>query len=181
MNNSSKFKKPALSVLAVILSVIAIFGITSAFNTKNSYSAYTSDHPYTNLKEHSDLNQINFTIVFKTGCKHCEKAQSTIIPNLKKLKEKNIPFTVTDVNNANNNVIQFLTNKNIQQTPTILVQYKNYTIYSYTGTNPAIINTLFSKINPDTLKPFKSEKPKYSIFKNDLTHSYNKQPIQDPN
>lgn len=181
MNQAQKNKTIIVSIIAAIVAIIAIGGLMKSFNNKNSYDAFTNDHPYTNLKEHSNLDELNYTVVFKTGCKHCEQAQSTIIPNLKKLKEKNIPFTVTDVNNANNNVIQFLTNKNIQQTPTILIQYKNYTIYSYTGTNKAIINTLFSKINPDTLKPFKTEKPKYSVFKNDLTHSYNKQPVQDPN
>lgn len=180
-NSKSKLKKIIVSILAVIVVIIGIITTTKSVNSKNSYAAYTSDHPYTNLKDHSNLDKINYTIVFKTGCKHCEQARKSIIPNLKKLEMNHTPFTVTDANNANNNVVAFLNSKNIDQTPTILVQYKTYTLYSYTGTDDAIINTLFSGLNPDNMKAFKAEKPKYSIFKNQFTKNYTKQPVSDPN
>lgn len=183
MQSSSKniIIKIVLSVIILVAIVGGIIFATKSISPKNSYSAYTSTQPYVNLKKHANLDRINYMVVFKTGCKHCEQARKTIVPNLKKLEMNHIPFTVTDANNANNNVIAFLNSKNIDQTPTILVQYKNYTLYSYTGTDEAVINTLFSGINPDDMTAFKAAKPKYSVYKNQFTNTYAKQPVIDPN
>lgn len=164
---------------------IAIVAISAVFFVQNQdkgmhYNDYTSENPYQDLQDHSDLDKINYSIVYREGCQHCAKAESTITDNLRRLKKDKIPFTVTNVNNAPNNVLNYLSKRNITQTPTIIVQYKTYTLYAYTGINKTIINTLLKGINPDTSKKFTATKPKATVYKNDITKSFNKTPVNDP-
>lgn len=179
MLKNQKFYKIIVSIVVVITAGLGVFVYQN--NQKGShYNDYTSTNPYQDLKDHSNLDKINYSIIYRAGCQHCAKAESTITKNLKELKKNDIPFTVTNVNNASNAVLSFLAKRNITQTPTIIVQYKTYILYAYTGINKTIIHTLLQGINPDTSTKFKAQKPTATVYKNDITKSFNKTPINDP-
>lgn len=169
-------------VATIAIALVAISGIffVQTQNKGLHYNDYTSTNPYQDLQDHANLDKINYSIIYRAGCEHCAKAESTITENLKRLKKNKVPFTVTNVNNAPNNVLTYLSKRNITQTPTIIVQYKGYMLYAYTGINKTIINTLLSGINPDTSKKFTATKPSATVYKNDITKSFNKTPVNDP-
>lgn len=175
--------KPSNTNIKIVTAIIAIVGVclfSINMLSPNKYSDYTSDHPYEALKANDNLDKINYMVVYKQGCDHCAKAESAIVQNLKLLKKRHVPFTVTNAKDAPSNVITFLQSKNVTETPTIVVQYKKWELYSYTGTSNQIITSILSGINPDTLQTFKAEKPKTTTYKNDLTKTFEKMPVSDP-
>ena len=178
-NNDSNQTPHIKSGLLVILTV-AVIGLAFYVLSPSKYNDFTSDNPYQALKQHSNLDKLNYNVVYRAGCKHCESVEDLMTNNFKQLKKKHIPFTVTNVNNASDNVITYLQRKNITQTPTIAVQYKKYLLYVYTGTDKAIINAIFRGENPSTGKKFELKKPSATIYKNDISKSFNKVPTNDP-
>lgn len=182
-NNEQAPKKPSNTNIKIVAAIIAIIGVClfsiNVFSP-NKYNDYTTDHPYQDLKANANLDKINYMVVYRQGCSHCAKAESTIVQNLKLLKKHHIPFTVTNVKDAPQNVISFLQSKNVNETPTIVVQYKKWSLYEYTGTSKQIITSILSGINPDTLQTFKAQKPKTTTYKNDLTNTFEKMPVSDP-
>lgn len=130
----------------------------------------TNQAAITQQLKNNKVNHLTFEYYYSPTCNDCKRIEKQIVP---KLHHHQKDLTVINVNNKKTK--DYYDANEVTYTPTLIVKYHGYSLYSYAGTNMKRYQQLLAGTNPDTGKKFKLKQPAYFYINNQFTNTHSKQ------
>lgn len=174
-----KTKRFSIILIITLIAISAVFLAVFEHYHPRHYSnlnvATTTNEAFSTQISQNRQRQLNYVFVYKPGCDDCNHVESSVLPKLSHLQQQHRLLLI----NANNKrTLSYLHANAVTNTPTVLVKYHDYTIYSYSGRNINKFLTILNGQNPKTKRNFKLKMPTSTHIQNDFTHTNETEPVQ---
>lgn len=162
----------------IALIVIIFGGLIGWYTTRPAYENYTQVESLQNAKALESVaaktNELEYDVIYRPNCKDCQKIEPFMRPYLKQINKHQSLLMY----NVGHKVIKnLILSNNIDQTPTVLVQYHGQLLYQYSGTDKHALKLILTGTNPETNQPF-DRHSNLTYYRNDFDNIKSIAPIQ---